>query len=1065
MIHVSDLESTELVKESKARIFLKDIPGSIFFYSSLIFNMSDQNYISKAKGRFTAMNYADLYADGIDQIQTHAPETWTDHNLHDPGITILELLSYAITDLGHRTNYAMRDILAENFDKLSPYRHSDYNIQQILPCNPVTLKDWRKLLIDLPAVRNAWVRMATPTTPELYNNFPKDTDNDEGELTFTTSAPDGFEQTKIDIQGLYEVFVELEPVKNLVGDLNSPSIFSQITVNQSGVLKQHRVEVICPRWSEVHRIWQTDWTINGITISNFTTSTDGTHYIAKLGVGSSTGAILPLRVEIYLSPGLEAGDDESIVIAAIEGLLTDNGNTGPVSIFHEKVKITAFQIRKIKQYLLEHRNLTEDFLKVDVICYEEIVLHGDVIVRQGTDIDKLAAVICFLEDQFLRPLIKFRSLSEMRELGYTIDQLFSGPLLKNGFINDDDLDGPLLLHEYLKDKGIRSRIREAHGSTNDDETVIYTSDLIRIIMCLKEELGVIAIRNFSISSYIDNVLQSEQQKECVLISNDNYCKPKLDVIKSASTLQFKTESLTTVGEDETIAVDLDKFRAYYEALKAGNTQGLSDEELANISDQLAPQRGRNRHIKQYSSIQEDFPITYGLQHGGLPPDVTAARKAKARQLKAYLLFFEQFLANYQAQLAHVKELFSIDRRVEQTYFSQSLYNVPDAYLLLKSFVDNHVADIDQYDLISADWTLFKEDLSNHYRVKIQEWIEAPSLYYDRRNRFLDFLLARLGEDMNDYAAIRHFVDQNNVEQALINCKIAILENLPLISRDRGRAFNYCAQSSIGQQSSWEAYNQSGYKHRLTQLMALKDEVEVYHELDTDGIEEFRFRFKKANGDIKLSSAQHYHSHELDLMNEHIRTIKMLGIDNSNYELKTAVDGRFYFNIIDSTGDVLARSIHYFNTAQERNDEILDVITFLTTIPRFHFLEHVLLRPKSSNDGLLQTKEVHLTAIKDPYSFGCSIIFPAFLSPFDQTPFRAYAEKICYLETPAHVLAEVYWVEDQNAFEEFEAAYKEWLRLIAEPAPVDNTAYNNWISDIRNALAVLIEKLDTIRITP
>jgi uncharacterized protein len=42
----------------------------------------------------------------------------------------------------------------------------------------------------------------------------------------------------------------------------------------------------------------------------------------------------------------------------------------------------------------------------------------------------------------------------------------------------------------------------------------------------------------------------------------------------------------------------------------------------------------------------------------LPESAGAARKSQAKQLKAYLLFFEQALANYFAQLSNVGALLS-----------------------------------------------------------------------------------------------------------------------------------------------------------------------------------------------------------------------------------------------------------------------------------------------------------------------------------------------------------------------------------------------------------------------
>ena len=53
---------------------------------------------------------------------------------------------------------------------------------------------------------------------------------------------------------------------------------------------------------------------------------------------------------------------------------------------------------------------------------------------------------------------------------------------------------------------------------------------------------------------------------------------------------------------------------------------------------------------------------------------SAKRRAQAKQLKAYLLFFEQMLVNYLEQLAHVKDLFAVDDTVTHSYFSHLFTN-------------------------------------------------------------------------------------------------------------------------------------------------------------------------------------------------------------------------------------------------------------------------------------------------------------------------------------------------------------------------------------------------------
>ena len=47
-------------------------------------------------------DYNFLRREGIKHIEKMGGDLWTDFNTHDPGITLLESLCYAITDLAYR---------------------------------------------------------------------------------------------------------------------------------------------------------------------------------------------------------------------------------------------------------------------------------------------------------------------------------------------------------------------------------------------------------------------------------------------------------------------------------------------------------------------------------------------------------------------------------------------------------------------------------------------------------------------------------------------------------------------------------------------------------------------------------------------------------------------------------------------------------------------------------------------------------------------------------------------------------------------------------------------------
>lgn len=107
-----------------------------------------------------AQDFHALREEALETLQHLAGETWTDHNLHDPGITMLEAMCYAITDLGYRLDFPIPDLVAKEDDsEPDAFPQPRY----MLPCQPVTKDDFRRLILDIPGVRNALLQQATPS--------------------------------------------------------------------------------------------------------------------------------------------------------------------------------------------------------------------------------------------------------------------------------------------------------------------------------------------------------------------------------------------------------------------------------------------------------------------------------------------------------------------------------------------------------------------------------------------------------------------------------------------------------------------------------------------------------------------------------------------------------------------------------------------------------------------------------------------------------------------------------------------------------------------------------------
>ena len=110
----------------------------------------------------TGQDYAELRRIGIDLLEELVGDTWTDFNTHDPGITILEALCYAITEAAYRMSLPIKDLLAPGD---APQRsQAFFSAAEILPTEPLTHLDWRKLIIDrVPGVKNVWLEPANKT--------------------------------------------------------------------------------------------------------------------------------------------------------------------------------------------------------------------------------------------------------------------------------------------------------------------------------------------------------------------------------------------------------------------------------------------------------------------------------------------------------------------------------------------------------------------------------------------------------------------------------------------------------------------------------------------------------------------------------------------------------------------------------------------------------------------------------------------------------------------------------------------------------------------------------------
>ena len=121
--------------------------------------MIEPKFIKSGKYETKSQRYDELLAEGIEWIQKFSGNQWTDFNYHDPGITFLEQICFAITDLGYKSNFPIEDILFIGKDKFDLENKNLFiPPHKIFPSSPLTASDYRKIIVDrVSNVQNAWV--------------------------------------------------------------------------------------------------------------------------------------------------------------------------------------------------------------------------------------------------------------------------------------------------------------------------------------------------------------------------------------------------------------------------------------------------------------------------------------------------------------------------------------------------------------------------------------------------------------------------------------------------------------------------------------------------------------------------------------------------------------------------------------------------------------------------------------------------------------------------------------------------------------------------------------------
>ncbi|MBU3895415.1 hypothetical protein KH388_22240 [Serratia rubidaea] len=109
------------------------------------------------------IHFDTLWSTAQAALQVYAGQRWSARGDDDPGVTLLQALTYGVSDISYRYTLPLTDLLTEQavpnpVDNESPRIHLDHNDgifahefgpEQALTSSPVTLEDYRRALLDL----------------------------------------------------------------------------------------------------------------------------------------------------------------------------------------------------------------------------------------------------------------------------------------------------------------------------------------------------------------------------------------------------------------------------------------------------------------------------------------------------------------------------------------------------------------------------------------------------------------------------------------------------------------------------------------------------------------------------------------------------------------------------------------------------------------------------------------------------------------------------------------------------------------------------------------------------
>ena len=674
---------------------------------------------------------------------------------------------------------------------------------------------------------------------------------------------------------------------------------------------------------------------------------------------------------------------------------------------------TDENVSKIKQNVLtkfyENRNLCEDINKVEVFDYIEVCIDdefekSDNSANDIAGIDEIIGYILFKVQVFFTKEIEFYKLSSLYEKGIPLDKIYDGPILKHGFILDEELEKCLLPRK------------------------VSVFEICEVILRTKEVSTILKFSLINIKTgeiYTDFIKLKENQALRL-----NFSKNKIKIF-------FKNTEKKVNNEKVSILT-----KRLYSYFFLNNT--VNDEEIGVY-------RGNYRDLLEYQPLSGDFPLVYKLDDTSEHLIYNNERDEQNHKLKCFILLFDQLLNAYQVLLENIKFYFSLNNDSNYSEKNKLPADIQNIETLLKFPSEYDVLDrnINEEFCIQRKYIrefTFKKNNNKLYSCnKYVEWLFQEETNYFK-NSLLDFQLDLFSNITSNGTNKVLLSDINNKREYILHCN--------KIESERAKG---CV---LFKNVQWEGSNISGLERKFCIYWNIKNSNRRFlHKhiennfnfwANTDNVAE---RMYSRNLEDKCIYKSKYRN-MLSLLlyygdnrnNYHIEKKEIYKIKNNNEVADEVMLLKIIINNTENKFISIISSDNKYINSKVVNETIDLSIKNINRIniesEGLHVVENILLRPSIIDDDDL-----------DFYNYRLTVVFPNWPKRFQNIKIREEIENWINNSIPIHIRADIIWINHFD-MKKFEYKYSDWWfkKNNAETSVADlDKISNEFINVIKNLI--------------